>query len=152
MSPIASDGGGGANDRSIGSDLRPQPNQGSTPVKTPRKQQQQSSHQKLHTSQAHLPADEPPPARTSTPRRLHPGTGRTATAPDQNDSECATPTPAPHRYGLRARRASRGSFSTPSRRQQQQQQLTTLLTPTRTSGTGAAAICTGSPLSYGIDL
>ncbi|KAL6883883.1 hypothetical protein HDV57DRAFT_432605 [Trichoderma longibrachiatum] len=148
MSPIASDGGGAAN---ISSDSRPRSNQGSTPVKTPGKQQQQRSHQRLHTSQAPLPADEPPPARTSTPRRLHPGTGRTATAPDQDDSECATPTPAPHRYGLRARRASRGSFSTPSRRQQQQQ-LTTLLIPTRTSGTGAAATCTGSPLSYGIDL
>ncbi|PTB80298.1 hypothetical protein M440DRAFT_1460280 [Trichoderma longibrachiatum ATCC 18648] len=99
MSPIASDGGGAAN---ISSDSRPRSNQGSTPVKTPGKQQQQRSHQRLHTSQAPLPADEPPPARTSTPRRLHPGTGRTATAPDQDDSECATPTPAPHRYGRAA--------------------------------------------------
>ncbi|RFU72072.1 actin arp9 [Trichoderma arundinaceum] len=65
-------------------------------------------------------------------------------------------TPTPHRYGLRARRASRGSFSTPSRcrrtasRQHQHQQHNRLTTPTKTSGSGAAAIRTGSPTSYGV--
>ncbi|KAL7804388.1 hypothetical protein V8C43DRAFT_320795 [Trichoderma afarasin] len=64
----------------------------------------------------------------------------------------ATSTPTPHRYGLRARRASRGSFSTPSRcrRTAPQQHPQHLSTPTKTSGSGAAAIRTGSPLSYHI--
>ncbi|TFB03171.1 Actin-like protein [Trichoderma ghanense] len=89
------------------SNSRPQSNQGSTPVRTPRKQQK-SSQQRLHTFQTPLHADESPtPTPSPSSRRLYPGTGgRTATDPD--DSECATPTPAPHRYGLRARRASRG--------------------------------------------
>ncbi|KAL6698274.1 hypothetical protein J3F84DRAFT_346629 [Trichoderma pleuroticola] len=64
----------------------------------------------------------------------------------------ATPTPTPHRYGLRAPRASRGSFSTLSRcrRTAPQQHAQHLSTPTTTSGSGAAAIRTGSPLSYSI--
>ncbi|KAL6881021.1 hypothetical protein J3F83DRAFT_710862 [Trichoderma novae-zelandiae] len=138
MSRNAPDGGD-ANISSTSSS-RPGTNQGSIALRTPQKQQQ--DQQRLHTFQT------PPSVESPTPRHL--GTGRTAT---DLDSECATSTPAPHRYGLRARRASRGSFSTPSRRQQQQQQQQQLTTPTptRTSGSGAAAIRTGSPLSYGID-
>ncbi|KAL7950348.1 hypothetical protein V8C42DRAFT_341189 [Trichoderma barbatum] len=76
------------------------------------------------------------------------GTGRTAT---EAARARATPTPTP-RYGLRAPRASQGSFSTPSRyrRTASQQHLQHLSTPTKTSGSGAAAIRTGSPLSYSI--
>ncbi|KAL7916126.1 hypothetical protein GGI35DRAFT_473431 [Trichoderma velutinum] len=76
-------------------------------------------------------------------------TGYTAT---ELPTGSATPTPTPHRYGLRARRASRGSFSTPSRcrRTASQQHPQHLSTPTKTSGSGAAAIRTGSPLSYSI--
>ncbi|KAM6481314.1 hypothetical protein HDV62DRAFT_391512 [Trichoderma sp. SZMC 28011] len=76
-------------------------------------------------------------------------TGYTAT---KLPAGSATPTPTPHRYGLRARRASRGSFSTPSRcrRTAPQQHPQHLSTPTKTSGSGAAAIRTGSPLSYHI--
>ncbi|EGR51898.1 uncharacterized protein TRIREDRAFT_55381 [Trichoderma reesei QM6a] len=93
----------------MGSSSRPQANQGSTTVRTPRKQQYQASQQRLDNSTFHtpLPAADESPTPTPTSRRFYPGTGRTATDPD--DSECATPTPAPHRYGLRARRASRGS-------------------------------------------
>ncbi|KKP04552.1 hypothetical protein THAR02_03312 [Trichoderma harzianum] len=85
-------------------------------------------------------------------------TGKTAqyTAtvfPTSSATHTPTPTPTPHRYGLRARRASRGSFSTPSRCRRtasQQQHAQHLSTPTKTSGSGAAAIRTGSPLSYHI--
>lgn len=70
--------------------------------------------------------------------------GSTATGP-------ATPTP--HRYGLRARRASRGSFSTPSRcgrtasRQTLQQ---TLQQRNNGNGGGAAAIRIGFQLDFGV--
>lgn len=80
-------------------------------------------------------------------------TGKTGYTATELPTSSATPTPTPHRYGLRARRASRGSFSTPSRcrRTAPQQHAQHLSTPTKTSGSGAAAIRTGSPLSYHID-
>ncbi|KAK4068590.1 uncharacterized protein Triagg1_7238 [Trichoderma aggressivum f. europaeum] len=79
--------------------------------------------------------------------------GCTATnLPTSSATSTPGPAPAPHRYGLRVPRASRGSFSTPSRcrRTAQQQHAQHLSTPTKTSGSGAAAIRTGSPLSYSI--
>ncbi|GFP53226.1 SWI/SNF and RSC complexes subunit arp9 [Trichoderma asperellum] len=77
-------------------------------------------------------------------------TSRTATG-QITTHENATSTP--HRYGLRARRASQGSFSTPSRcgrtasRQKLQQQLQQR---NNVNGGGAAAIRIGFQLDFGI--
>ncbi|KAK0764052.1 hypothetical protein N5P37_003447 [Trichoderma harzianum] len=112
--------------------------------RTPRKQQQM--HAKVvPESQSEIHRDDGIQSVSRTGK-----TGYTAT---ELPTSSATPTPTPHRYGLRARRASRGSFSTPSRcrRTASQQHTQHLSTPTKTSGSGAAAIRTGSPLSYHID-
>ncbi|UKZ74003.1 hypothetical protein TrVFT333_001657 [Trichoderma virens FT-333] len=103
---------------------------------TPRKQQQ------IHTE-----AGSDSQTQTQTQDVIRSG-DRTAT---KLISGRATLTPTPQRYDLREPRASRGSFSTPSRRRTaSQQHLQHLSTPTKTSGSGAAAIRTGSPLSYSI--
>ncbi|KAL6807670.1 hypothetical protein GGI42DRAFT_351115 [Trichoderma sp. SZMC 28013] len=109
--------------------------------RVPRKQQQ------MHTKV--VPESQPETHRDSGIQSLSRSAGCTAT---ELPTGSATPAPTPHRYGLRARRASRGSFSTPSRcrRTAQQQHRQHLPTPTKTSGSGAAAIRTGSPLSYSI--
>ncbi|KAH0531838.1 hypothetical protein TsFJ059_000618 [Trichoderma semiorbis] len=113
--------------------------------RTPRKQQQM--HAKV------VPKSQLETHRDGGIQSVSRSTGKTAqyTATALPTSS-ATPTPTPHRYGLRARRASRGSFSTPSRcrRTASQQHAHHLSTPTKTSGSGAAAIRTGSPLSYHI--
>ncbi|KAJ4865007.1 hypothetical protein T069G_01537 [Trichoderma breve] len=113
--------------------------------RTPRKQQQM--HAKV------VPESQLETHRDGGIQSVSRSTGKTAqyTATALPTSS-ATPTPTPHRYGLRARRASRGSFSTPSRcrRTAPQQHAQHLSTPTKTSGSGAAAIRTGSPLSYHI--
>ncbi|EHK22398.1 uncharacterized protein TRIVIDRAFT_60741 [Trichoderma virens Gv29-8] len=106
---------------------------------TPRKQQQ------IHTEAG---SDSRTQTQTQTQDVIRSG-DRTAT---KLISGRATLTPTPQRYDLREPRASQGSFSTPSRRRRtaSQQHLQRLSTPTKTSGSGAAAIRTGSPLSYSI--
>ncbi|PON29571.1 hypothetical protein TGAM01_v201820 [Trichoderma gamsii] len=103
--------------------------------RTPRKQQRQAAIDATDAQpESQQQAAEPWPSLA----------GSTATAP-------AIPTP--HRYGLRARRASRGSFSTPSRcgrtasRQTLQQ---TLQQRNNGNGGGAAAIRIGFQLDFGV--
>ncbi|KAL6829988.1 hypothetical protein V8C40DRAFT_263800 [Trichoderma camerunense] len=112
--------------------------------RTPRKQQQ------MHANV--VPEFQSETHRDGGIQSVSRSTGKTGYTATELPAGSATLTPTPHRYGLRARRASRGSFSTPSRcrRTAPQQHAQHLSTPTKTSGSGAAAIRTGSPLSYHI--
>ncbi|PTB45366.1 hypothetical protein M441DRAFT_108725, partial [Trichoderma asperellum CBS 433.97] len=116
--------------------------QGQSIFRTPRKQRSQvvteAEEARLESQQADIKPS------------LIGSTCRTATVPI-TAHENATSTP--HRYGLRARRASRGSFPTPSRcgrtasRQKLQQQLQQR---NNVNDGGAAAIRIGFQLDFGI--
>ncbi|EHK43074.1 hypothetical protein TRIATDRAFT_27939, partial [Trichoderma atroviride IMI 206040] len=113
-------------------------NQSTSAIQTPRKQQRQAAINAQDAQpESQQQVAEPWPSLI----------GSTATGPVHENA-----TPTPHRYGLRARRASRGSFSTPSRcgRTASRQTLQQTLQQRNNGNGGAAAIRIGFQLDFGV--